>query len=118
MEWATLERRDIDRERRLIVVRGTKTARSRREVSLTGRALDALRHAPIRLDTPLVFGADRGGILDLDNWRRCVWSPAVEAAGIATPARVYDLRATFASNALAAGARRSSCPASWERASA
>jgi len=27
----------------------------------------------------------------------------VEAAGIRTPARIYDLRSTFASNALAAG---------------
>src|SRR3954468_14666511 len=29
--------------------------------------------------------------------------PAVEAARIAKPARIYDLRTTFASNALAAG---------------
>ena len=28
---------------------------------------------------------------------------AVESAGVATPARLYDLRSTFASNALAAG---------------
>jgi len=31
------------------------------------------------------------------------WGPAVEASGIAKPARIYDLRSTFASNALAAG---------------
>ncbi|MGH3083959.1 MAG: hypothetical protein ACRDNP_07845 [Gaiellaceae bacterium] len=31
------------------------------------------------------------------------WRPAVEASGIAKPARIYDLRSTFASNALAAG---------------
>jgi hypothetical protein len=30
------------------------------------------------------------------------WGPAVEASGIALPARIYDLRATFASDALAA----------------
>jgi hypothetical protein len=29
--------------------------------------------------------------------------PAVESAAIAKPARIYDLRSTFASNALAAG---------------
>ena len=29
--------------------------------------------------------------------------PAVEASGIAKPARIYDLRSTFASNALAGG---------------
>jgi hypothetical protein len=28
---------------------------------------------------------------------------AIESAGIAKPARIYDLRSTFASNALAAG---------------
>jgi hypothetical protein len=32
-----------------------------------------------------------------------MWTPAVEASGIAKPARIYDLRSTFASNALAAG---------------
>lgn len=31
------------------------------------------------------------------------WGPAVESACVATPARLYDLRSTFASNALAAG---------------
>jgi hypothetical protein len=29
--------------------------------------------------------------------------PAIEAAGIAKPARIYDLRSTFISNALARG---------------
>jgi hypothetical protein len=41
-------------------------------------------------------------VLNLDNWRRREWAPAIEASGVATPARVYDLRSTFASNALAA----------------
>jgi hypothetical protein len=30
-------------------------------------------------------------------------TPCIEAGGIGRPARIYDLRATFASNALAAG---------------
>jgi integrase len=30
-------------------------------------------------------------------------APAIEAAGITQPARIYDLRSTFASDALAAG---------------
>jgi integrase len=42
-------------------------------------------------------------LLNLDNFRRRAWAPAVEAAGIARPARLYDLRSTFASRALAAG---------------
>ena len=32
-----------------------------------------------------------------------MWAPAVEASGVETPARIYDLRSTFASDALAAG---------------
>jgi hypothetical protein len=31
------------------------------------------------------------------------WHPAIEASGVTKPARIYDLRSTFASNALAAG---------------
>lgn len=112
-EWQALERRDIDRRRGLLTVRrfasggevvGTgKTPGSRREVPLTMAALEALDAIPPRLDTPLVFPAPEGGLLNLDNWRRRVWAPAIEAAGIPTPARIYDLRSTFASNALHAG---------------
>jgi hypothetical protein len=45
----------------------------------------------------------RGGPCDLHNLRRRVWRPAVVASGVAQPARLYDLRSTFASNSLAAG---------------
>jgi integrase len=51
----------------------------------------------------LIFAAPHGGPINLDNWRRQTWAPAVEAAGIRPPARIYDLRSTFASDALAAG---------------
>jgi integrase len=37
------------------------------------------------------------------RWHRREWRPAVEASGVTRPARPYDLRSTFASNALAAG---------------
>jgi hypothetical protein len=60
---------------------------------------------PPRLDTPLLFPAPAGGPLRLDNWRRREWAPAVEASGVARPARIYDLRSTFASDALAAGVK-------------
>ena len=90
-----------------------KTARSRREVPLTTVALEALDSLPARIDSPYVFGPtrrqrDESGELvklpfDVATFRRRKWGPAIEAAGIEKPARIYDLRSTFASNALAAG---------------
>jgi integrase len=102
-EWANVERRDVDRAKRVLSVRGTKTHRSRREVPLTTAALDAIDSLPARIDTVYLFGAAKGGPFDVANFRRREWGPALEAAGIAKPARLYDLRSTFASNALAAG---------------
>jgi integrase len=81
-------------------VRGTKTKRSRREVPLTSAALVALDSLVARLDSPYVFAGAKGGPVDVANFRNREWSPAVKASGIATPARLYDLRSTFASNAL------------------
>jgi integrase len=80
-----------------------KTARSRRQVPLSPRALDALGALPPRLDSRYLIPVRRGGVFDLHNFRRRSWTPAIEAAGVRTPARIYDLRSTFASNALAAG---------------
>ena len=102
-EWTRLERRDVDRARRLLTVHGTKTSGSRREVPLTSVALAALARLPSRLDSTYVFAGPRGRPLHLNNFRRRVWQPAVDAAAIATPARLYDLRSTFATNALARG---------------
>ena len=112
-EWIPLERRDVDAARRVVriervvsdgqVRHGAKTRGSIREVPLSRRALDALDRTPRRLDTPLLFPTTGGTMVNLTTWRRHAWTPAVEAAGIAEPARIYDLRSTFASNALAAG---------------
>jgi integrase len=112
-EWQALEWRDVDRAGGVVTVLRTisngqvveigKTDRSRRQVPLTERARSALDAIPRRLDTPLVFPAAQGGPINLDNWRRREWAPAIEAGAIAKPARIYDLRSTFASYALAAG---------------
>jgi len=108
-----LERRDVDRAAGIVTVRRSvsdgdvvelgKTSSSRRQVPLTRRAAAALDRLLPRLDTPLLFPAPAGGLLNLDNFRRREWAPAIDASGVARPARIYDLRSTFASNALAAG---------------
>jgi len=72
-EWASIERRDIDRTRRVLSVRGTKTHRSRREVPLMAAALAAVDSIPARLDTVYVFGGPKGGPFDLHNFRRREW---------------------------------------------
>jgi integrase len=112
-EWQALERRDVDRAAGVLTVRRTlsggevveigKTLRSRRQVPLSQRAVAALNALPPRLDSPFVFRAPEGGVINLNNFRRREWCPAVEAAGIPKPARIYDLRSTFATEALAAG---------------
>lgn len=112
-EWLVLERGDVDRRNKVLNVRRTlssgevvelaKTSRSRRQVPLNRRALEALEEIPPRLDTPLLFPATRGGVLNIDNWRRRTWAPAINASGVAKPARIYDLRATYASESISAG---------------
>jgi integrase len=68
----------------------------------TVAALDAI---PARLDTRLLFPSPnptRVSYLHLENFRRRDWKPALEGAGVPYR-RIYDLRSTFASHALAAG---------------
>jgi integrase len=71
-------------------------------VPITTRAIEALDVIPRRLNSRLIFPTARGGYIDLENWRRRDWRPALEAAGVPRR-RVYDLRHTFATHALAAG---------------
>lgn len=111
-EWAALERQDVDRAAGVVRVGRThvegvtkpygKNSASVREVPLSARALAAIEAVPARLDTRLLFPGPRGAHVNLRNFRRREWKPALEAAGVPSR-RIYDLRSTFASHALAAG---------------
>jgi len=138
-EWIALERRDVDLTGRAVTIarafsdgrlKDAKTLGSHRRVPLTQRGVDALEALPPRLDTRLVFTAPMGGYLNLGNFRRRHWQPALESGGLvrcplsgnhaatrigreyrcqepgcegrANAHRIYDLRHTFASWALAA----------------
>src|SRR6266545_5025124 len=81
----------------------TKTEASLRAVPLQTIALDAIDRQPSSPHSPLLFPAERGGYLDLHNFRNRGWKPAQLAAGIDPLRRVYDLRHTFATFALRAG---------------
>lgn len=139
-EWIALERRDLDLPGGAVTVarafsdgrlKDAKTLGSRRRVPLTRRAVAALEALPPRLDTRIVFPAPRSGYLNLGNFRRRFWQPALVSGGLvrcpysdehgarrigreyrcdepgcdgrASAHRIYDLRHTFASWALAAG---------------
>lgn len=123
-EWIALERKDLELDReagigvchvRRVYTDGQlkpygKQKDSLRTVGLTRRAVTAIGAMPVRIDTPLVFPGADGGHLDLFNWRRKHWNPAVQAAGLhqdehgrevkRTP---YTLRHTYAAWLIATG---------------
>src|SRR5881397_501137 len=90
-EWLALERRDVDREARVVYVRRsftkgrlkcTKTEASLRAVPLQAIALDAIERQPPSRHNPLLFPGERGGYLDLHNFRDHHWKPAQLSARI------------------------------------
>jgi integrase len=111
-EWVALERRDIDRAALVAYVHRSfskgrlthpKTEASIRAVPLQARALAALEQLPPGGPDDLLFPAERGGYIDLHNFRNRNWKPAQIAVGIEPFRRIYDLRHTFATFALRAG---------------
>ena len=111
-EWIALERRDVDTRNGIVHVRRVftdgelkpygKQTRSLRAVPLPVRASAALAALLPRVDTPLLFPAEKGAHLNLHNWRADHWTPAVRAAGLAHRPP-YALRHTFAAFSIAAG---------------
>jgi integrase len=114
-EWSALTWADIDFADRTVTVNKVwvegdlrttagKTDAAFRVVSLQESAIAALRSLARPLDgSRLIFPAPAGGYINLDNWRRRVWKKAIEDSGV-DHRPLYQMRHTFATLALAAGA--------------
>lgn len=66
-------------------------------------AVHLAQYVPSEPDA-LVFTSPKGEPLRISNWRRRVWRPACEAAGMPEGLRIHDLRHTAASLLVSAGA--------------
>jgi len=116
-ELAGLRRSRLDLLRRrievfeiVVEVRGhhyfgpPKTRAGRRSVPIPAFLADELALTAGALDPgALVFPAPEGGPLRASSWRRRVWQPAIQSAGVA-PLRPHDLRHTAVTLWIAAGA--------------
>jgi len=107
-----LERRDVDREHRVMNVERVytqgrlkpcmKTNRQRRRVPLRDKVLEAIDAMPARIDTPVLFPTEGGDRVKHATFRLRYWTPALRAAGI-DHRSVYTCRHTFAAWSLRAG---------------
>jgi len=121
-EMRGLRQRDVDLKNRTITVthqlqdlpRGgwelapLKTRKSRRSTAIPPHVATFLEeHLWMGFSQPgadgLVFSSPEGEHLRHENFRKRVWTPATEVAGVA-PLRIHDLRHTCATLAIAAGA--------------
>ncbi len=115
-EFAALRVGDFDAARRRLMIRASvsvvgstmvwttpKTHRTR-EVSVPPSLVPALlSHSTGRPTDAVLFTSANGQVLRLNNWRRRVFAPACETAGIAG-LKPHDLRHTAASLAVRSGA--------------
>lgn len=100
-EALALEWRHVDLVAATVELPGQKTEGAWRTVHLTRRGVDALRSIPQAISTRKVFHVD-GRPVSWVYFRREVWHPALEAAGLETRAP-YCLRHTYALHSLQAG---------------
>lgn len=81
-----------------------KTSTSHRRVKVPTFVMESLApHLTGKDRETAVFLAAEGGLVRLNHWRRRVWMPAVEAAGL-TPLRIHDMRHTAVALWIASGA--------------
>jgi integrase len=72
-----------------------------RSVPVPAGLADLLSHLPARLDTRVMFPTPTGCVWRESNWRRSVWIPARDAAGMAS-ATAHGLRHSWITNLRAA----------------
>jgi integrase len=108
-------RRTLTRNKGTITLGQPKTAKSRRTVPLTARAVAALKHhkaaqneerlrlAGLYEDRGLVFANEAGGIVNPSNLRQRSFARLLKLAGLPETVRFHDLRHTCATLLLSRG---------------
>jgi integrase len=100
-EALAVEWRHVDLDRGTVELPGAKTELAWRTVHLTSRGVEALREMPRALTTRRVFHVE-GRPISWTYFRREVWAPALELAGLEKRAP-YNLRHSYAWHCLQAG---------------